>query len=146
SRLTGGSWEPPVRVSTTNTGTATSPKATYDGAGNAFAVWLQNPGFDRSVYAARLPIGGSWETPRMIGPGDGAEQHQVAADTDGNVVAVWRRAETVNGVVVLTAFANRYAPGGDWAAPEPVSELDVFYPKAAPTSGGNALAVWAELD
>ncbi|MBN1240606.1 MAG: hypothetical protein JXB36_19035, partial [Gammaproteobacteria bacterium] len=146
SRLTGETWEPPVHVSTTNTGTATSPKAAYDGAGNAFAVWLQNPGFDRAVYAARLPSGGNWETPRMIGPGDGAEQHQVAADTDGNVVAIWRRPETVNGVVVLTAFANRYTPGGDWAAPEPVSALDVFYPKAAPTSGGNALAVWAELD
>jgi hypothetical protein len=146
SRLTGENWQPPVHVSTTNTGTATNPKATYDGAGNAFAVWLQNPGFDRAVYAARLPSGGNWETPRMIGPGDGAEQHQVAADMDGNVVAIWRKPETVNGVVVLTAFANRYTPGGDWAAPEPVSAQDVFYPKAAPTSGGNVLAVWTELD
>jgi len=54
-------WEDAQIISTTNVGQATSPKIAFDGAGNAVAVWVQNPGFDRAVYAARagFPTSGS---------------------------------------------------------------------------------------
>src|SRR5690606_23023825 len=46
-------WASSVVVSTTNTGNATDPRVAFDSVGNAIAVWLQNPGFDRAVYASR---------------------------------------------------------------------------------------------
>src|SRR5690606_29446766 len=70
-------WEVARHVSTTNVGQATSPQAAFDGAGNAVVLWLQNPGFDRAVYAARHTPTDGWLDPQMVGPGPGAEQHEL---------------------------------------------------------------------
>src|SRR5690606_14896514 len=70
-------WEDAVVVSTTNVGQATAPKVAFDDAGNAFVLWLQNPGFDRAVHAARYTPADGWLDPQMIGAGPGAEQHEL---------------------------------------------------------------------
>jgi hypothetical protein len=82
----------------------------------------------------------------LIGPGDGVDQHQLALDPHGNAIAVWRRPATVNGTVVIGAYANRFTPGGGWEGAQAISTGDVFYPKVALNADGNALAVWHELD
>lgn len=140
-----GGWEPAVRVSTTNTGRATAATAAFDGTGNAIVLWLQDPGFNRSLYAARHSAAGGWSTPQLIDSG-GVDQHRLAVDAAGNALAIWRRPEEIDGKVVLKAFASRFTPAGGWEAPQDVSVGDVFVPVAALRPDGHGLAVWQELD
>lgn len=139
-------WDAPALVSTTNTGAATDPQVAFDGADNAIVLWLQNPGFDRAVHAARHTAASGWETPVLVGPGPDAEQHRLAVDAAGNAVAVWRRAETVNGQVVLTVFGSRFSPANGWENAVALSSGDAFYPSVGLRPDGHALAVWHELD
>ena len=138
-------WASSEVVSTTNIGSATDPHVAFDSEGNAIAVWLQNPGFDRAVYASRYTDADEWATPELIGEGDGADHPRVAFAADGTATAIWQRPVNVNGVVVITAFANRFTPDGEWEGAEAISTGHVFYPKVAMNSDGNALAAWFEL-
>ncbi len=145
-RFTQSNWAPSELVSTTNTGSATSPRASFDSEGGAMVIWLQNPGFDRSVYATRHTQQGGWETPQLIGEGDRADHPRLATGPAGSAIAVWQRPVTVNGNAVITTFANRYTPANGWTGAEAISTGNVFYPKVAISSDGNALAAWFELD
>jgi hypothetical protein len=117
--------------STTNVGEATSPKAAFDDAGNAFVLWLQDPGFDRAVHAARHTPADGWLDPQMIRSGPGAEQHELDA--------------TLPIGSGYTIQSNRDTSGSGWGSPAPIGSsgglIGTGMPSLAVGPSGEAFAI-----
>jgi hypothetical protein len=131
----------------TNTGYATIPQVAFDSNGNAIAVWAQrnDPNNNVSIYANRFN-GTNWGTAELIETGDAgnAGTPQVAVDSNGNAIAVWRQYDgTKNNI-----YANRFN-GTAWGTAELIETGDsgnAFDPQVALDSNGNAIAVWYQDD
>ena len=87
-----------------------------------------------------------WETAMLIETSTGnAEEPQVAADSQGNAIAVWTQYDgTLNSI-----YSNRYEVGrGWWAATliETGDEGSAEDPQVAIDGSGNAIAVWKQFD
>jgi Bacterial Ig-like domain len=141
-----GGWGTPVRVSTTNVGTAAGPALAMSAAGDAVVAWQQNNAGTRFTAASNYRVGAGWSVPAAVETGAGSSDlAQVAIDRAGNAIAVWRQA--INGI--LHAHASRHTKSGGWSTPERIntdgSGDGVFYPRLGFDRSGNALAVWFQL-
>jgi PKD domain len=139
-RPAGGSWQAPADLSEAGQD-AEEPHVAFDSQGDAFAVWQRSNGSNKIVQASSLPAGGSWQTPVDVSEaGEDALDPQLAIDSQGNALAVWRRFNGSNNIV---QGAIRPA-GGSWQAPADLSEAgeSAFQPQVAFDSQGDALAVW----
>jgi len=88
------------------------------------------------------PAGGAWEPPLALSaPAGTAEKPQVAFDTVGRAVAVWRRD---NGAGYLIESAQRPSPGS-WLLPVPLSApgANAEAPQIAIDAAGTAVAAWS---
>ena len=137
SRPAGGAWEAPVNLSPL--GQAESPlnsSLAIDSGGDAVVVWNRDDGTNTIIQAAGRPAGGVWEAPVDLGAAsDSYTTAQVALDSAGNAIAVWRGYDSTN-----IQAASRPA-GGLWEAPV---DLGAGFgdPQIAFDDAGNALAVW----
>ena len=143
----GGAWQAPVDISAL--GLASGLNVTFDEAGNAAAIWDQwTHGFlsTRTVQAAFMPAGGTWQSPvSIVGAEDELDQPKgagapgIAVDGHGDTVAVWPWEFGGN---IQAAFRPA---GGAWQAPLNISAFDenARNPRVAFDSQGNAIAVWA---
>lgn len=94
---------------------ADSPQLAVDTAGNAVAVWRQLDGDGRHhIYSNRYVAGSGWLTAGPIQSKEYWEQYyaeadspQVAIDSDGNAVAVWRQLDNDGRHHV---YSNRQGP------------------------------------
>lgn len=90
---------------------------------------------------------GAWRTAETIESDNGGDARtpQVAFDTAGNAIAVWKQDSGTS----TNARANRYTAGSGWGEAETI-ELndngDVKAPQIAVDNAGNGLAVWAQSD
>jgi hypothetical protein len=115
-----------------------------DPAGNVTALWARLNGVHTIVQAARfVKATGTWSTAAdLSAPGASAEAVNVAADLDGHVIAIWRRAVGVTYVIQTTRFDTNL---GSWS-----SVIDLTLPNGLPypipqvkfDADGNALALW----
>lgn len=67
-------------------------KATFDGSGNALAVWNEEASAtSRVVRSSRFTVGGGWETPILLTPGAAAysQYPKLAVDAHGEALCVW---------------------------------------------------------
>jgi hypothetical protein len=113
-----------------------------DSQGNAVAVWDRYNATNTIVQGAVRPAGGIWQAPVDLSvAGQNADSPQVAFDSQGNAVAVWRR---FNGTNYIVQGAVRPAASGVWQAPVDLSAAgqDANVPHVAVDSQGNAIAVW----
>jgi hypothetical protein len=140
-----GGWSPSTLLSTGNDFNAGSAQAAMDEDGNALVVWLQGLGLETGVYARRFSAG-AWENPLQLSVSDGMEHPRLALDFEGNALAVWEQRVDVNGMPEMVAHAARFTANAGWDAPVTIGNRTAFYPKVAFDPGGNALAVWFELD
>jgi hypothetical protein len=137
----------------TGTNDANSPQVSFDGSGNAIAVWRARPG-PAGVYRiwSNRFNGTSWGNAELIGTGDdsNAGDTQIAVDSSGNAIAVWHQEDT-NGVDNIWAnhFDVNRSGGPGWGTAELIEINDVgdaADSQVAIDSSGHAIAVWRQFD
>lgn len=115
------------------------PLPIFDSSGNAYAVWVQGPNFSsESVWANRYTSASGWGTAAVIESGlaDIWGCPDLAADGNGNIIAVWSQ----SGVIML----NRYLAGSGWGTPEVVGGSAGLYPDVAVDDNGSMFVVWQD--
>jgi FG-GAP-like repeat len=127
-------------------GFASFPHVELDSSGNALVVWYQGPDSNsRSIWANRYTIGQGWGPPTLLenNPGN-AQGPDVAIDSDGSAIAVWRQFDGVD----ISIWAARYVPGEGWDTPIPIETNvgEAVRPAVAMDQSGNAVAVWVQFD
>ncbi len=100
-------------------GYADEAHVAVDSSGNAIAVWEQAEG-NFNIYANRFVPGMGWGNQVLIENFDGgnARDPDVAIDSAGSAMAVWRQGKTIDRI-----FANQFVPGTagtGWGSPMPV--------------------------
>jgi hypothetical protein len=126
---------------------AGSPRAVFDGDGNALVVWTQSEGNSGgNVWSSRFVPGSGWATPALIesDAGEVVGAVELAGAADGSALAVWSQYDGQT----LNIIANRYDPTAGWATPEIIDALPERgdYPRVAMDASGNALAAWEQAD
>ena len=138
-----GAWGSAALIETDNTGIAYQPQIAVDSSGNALAVWRQSDGTRDNIWANRFD-GSNWGNAVLIetnNDGD-ADSPQIAIDSSGNAVAVWRQSDGARDNI----WANRF-DGSSWGSAaliETDNTGSTYQPQIAVDSNGNALAVWAQ--
>ncbi len=115
--------------------------------GHAVATWVQQTGaFTRALLASRN-VGGGWSAPTLVSadttPMDTGMR--VAADANGNTMAVWSQRQ-VSGLYAVRA-ARLDAATGTWGAAVTLNgnpTRDAYRPQLGVDSNGNVLVVWYE--
>jgi len=118
-----------------------------DSNGNAVAVWQQLDGTRNNIWANRYVAGVGWGTAELIETDNAGDAYkpQVAVDSSGNTVAVWRQWDGTR----YNIWSNRYIPGFGWGTAtliETDNAGDASSPQVAVDSSGNAVAVWKQYD
>lgn len=118
-----------------------------DSSGNAVAVWQQSNGGLNNIWGNRyVAATNTWGTAQLIeNDFDDASVPQVAVDSSGNAVAVWRQ----YGGSRSSIWTNRYVAATDsWGTAQLIIENNfggvdgANVPQVAVDSDGNAVAVW----
>lgn len=91
------------------------------------------------------PLG--WEGPILIEANDSGDAYsaQVAADDEGNAIAVWHQPDGAYNRI----WANRYVNGSGWGVAEIIGTNDTAsssIPQLAMDAAGNAFAIWIQYD
>jgi hypothetical protein len=144
-RAAGGSWD-----AASNLGAGSSPQVAVDPQGNATAIWVVSPNQPDSVVLSSSRTGaGPWSSPSTMAAGNDVDRvgfPWVAADPQGNVVAIWARYDT--GTKVLAQAVRRVAGSSSWS---PAVDLSVGRPiTAIPAAGmdpqGHVNMVWSSTE
>lgn len=139
----------------TSTRDARDPQIAINGTGDAVAVWEQEQADATghvNIYANTYSSGGGdWSTRTLLESGDygDANSPQVAIDTDGNAIAVWRQYIHNGTKSTYCICANTYTAESDrWDAWEQIDSIDgsAQIPQIAMDDAGNAVAVWRQDD
>ncbi len=147
----GGTWSAAARLDTTAYGVvAASVRVAADGQGGAFAVWSEQDAGAAGVWTARYAAS-TWGAPVVLDTSSSsAAQPDVAASSDGRAVAAWMQPDATG--MLQQVYTSRFAPTGGWTAPQLLMSSATAtgytfpYPRVAMNDGGEALAVWRELD
>ncbi len=116
------------------------PLVGVDDAGNATALWVEEPGYSQ-IWANRHTPDSGWGTPELISTEDFiCDVPALAVGPAGDAVAVWR--QTIGTYSQL--WSNRYLPVAGWGDPEVIdaSSTNVGTPDVAIDGAGNAITVW----
>ena len=140
------SWSPSVRVND-DTGAADqwypAISVTVDGAGNAFAVWMDKRNSNHfDIYVDYRPAGGTWGSEVQVNDAlTVGDEPSIAVDAGGNAYVLWESLGKL-WFVFLPA-------GGGWATEalvrEQVTDPDaqaIPYADIAVDPAGNAYATW----
>jgi PKD domain len=144
-----GRWEDVVDLSDPSGNSPNGAGVAIDKAGNALALWVRagRVAEDPVVVSAFRPAGGTWTTPvELGGPYGEVWDMNVAFDTAGNAVAVWRGYVRSSGGYVV--FSSYRPFGGSWTAAaslSPGNQLLVDDLALTVDARGNALALWREV-
>jgi hypothetical protein len=140
-------WHDAVLVERDDTGEALGPRVAALPDGGAVAIWQQFDGLRMSVWANRFE-GGKWTGRALLETTDSANANQsgVAADPNGNAVAVWRQTDGSE----ETVWSSTRPAGADrWGAPfmlgpaGRVGGTNSPEPTVALAANGDGLALWA---
>jgi uncharacterized protein with GYD domain len=142
---TAGGWGAAELIEADDTGDAEFPEIAIDPDGDASATWHQADGTRENIWANRYTTAGGWGAAELIEMDDTADARfpQIAADPNGNAIAVWYQAGGSRSI-----WANRYTPAGGWGAAELIEASGgaAEGPHVAVDPNGNALAVWYQDD
>lgn len=117
-------------------GYVSAPQVAVDGAGNSFALWVQNDGFLWDDAVARRHVRGSgWQASAPVEQAIGyAASPQLCANGSGVCFAVWLHDGQV--------MTNRYAPATGWGTEMVLDNQTSTAPQIGLDDSGNAVAVW----
>ena len=146
----GAGWSAPTKIE--GNSQQQNARAVADASGNVLVVWEQRLVNTFYLAAKRYEPGAGWGVTQLIEPADPVQLsnsagHQLAANTSGDVIAVWQR--TALPLVGGDIWVNRYAAGTGWGTAQ-LLETDAVNgaanPDVAMDEAGNALAVWQQSD
>ncbi len=140
-------WAKVDLLATDTVSNADSAKMAVDSAGNAMVVWRQSEGSLTHTWSRRYASGGSWGTAQSIetNTAGNADSPEIAMDTAGNAVAVWRQTDGSR----QNIWANYYTVGSGWGVArfsETNSDGTLSSPQVALDNALNVMAVWQQSD
>lgn len=128
----------------TEAGEAGSPQISFDGNGNALAIWIQNDGTYDRVWANRYTVAGGWGTAEVISSSTGdATSPQILVDGDGDALATWSQM----GPTYANLWTAFFQVGSGWGIPGFIeyNEGDVRNPQVAlHGASGTGFIVWEQ--
>lgn len=138
-------WSTATLVETNDSGSAVSPQVVLDGDGNALVVWQQSDGVRENIWARRFVSDTGWSAATLIETNDAGDavSPQMAIDSSGNVVAVWRQSDGE----LENIWASRFDVDTGWEAAtliEADNVGDAWVPQVAMDRSGHAVAVWVQ--
>lgn len=146
-------WGGAVRVSVAaNDRQDLDPSLVVSASGRAFIVWTRN---GTGVVASQADAtGGVWSEPTVLAAGvvsTGVGAPRVAADANGNAMAVWAQgARNTNNQIVTNLASKRFANGA-WAGSAaalytPIVTNTLAEARIAVNGAGQFAAIWAQPD
>jgi len=152
-RNTSGTWSAAEILDDNSSPTARRSRCAT-GNGTAVVVWEQGPtaaAGPRDIWASRL-TGTTWSPAALIETrAEHAQDVDVAMDSSGNAVAVWRQSRTTGAAFPFDMWSNRLnGTSGNWGTAELIETEDtagtngVVNPTVAMNGAGVAVAVWAD--
>lgn len=127
-------------------GSASEVKVGMDSQGNAIAVWLQEDGTARSVYAARYDVEAkTWSAPELLEQSsENAGFVELAVGPSGRAVAIWQQKDAVEYSIFAAVFDEESKA---WGAAAPVENANTVarHPHVAVNAKGEAVAIWAQI-
>ncbi|MBU1599827.1 hypothetical protein KKG61_06970 [bacterium] len=143
---TTGTWSTATLIETDNAGHAYYPQVALDTAGNAIAIWQQYDGTRYNIWANRY-LGTGWGLATLIETDNTGDAYipQVALDTAGNGLAVWRQWDGTR----YNIWANRFTQSTGLWSTATLIETDTghaYGPQVALDAAGNGIAVWKQHD
>jgi hypothetical protein len=143
--VVGTGWGVATLIEKDDAGAARNAQVAVDAKGNAIAVWQQSDGTRDSIWANRYVVGTGWGIATLIEKDDAgaAESPQVAVDSAGNAIAVWKQSDGSSSYIL----ANRYDTEEGWGTATLIDDVGgARLPRVAVDSAGNALVVWDQWD
>jgi len=144
------SWDTAALIESDNNGQAVEAQIAFDSAGNAIVVWSQSVGGLNNIYSNRYTLATGWGGAELIATGDvdNADRPQIAIDSNGNAIVVWRELSALGAKVSI--YASRYTASTDsWGTEALLESSDdghAFDPRIAMDDDGNGVAVWWQPD
>jgi hypothetical protein len=139
----GGSFGAPVDLSGLPS-TVSVPQVALDSHGDAIAVWDGWDGANIRIEAAVRPAGGSFGAPQYLSPaGSNADVPQVAFDSAGDALAVWR----FDGSPASTVQAAYRPAGGAFGSAQTASvpgPAPAQAPQVAFDGSGASVVAWQQ--
>ena len=148
--VTTGSWGDAEPIDTENLGHAESVQVAMDPSGNGIAVWQQDNGSRKKIWANHYDAEtNTWGMALVIDSVDAsATVPQIVMDASGNGTAVWTQFSA--GGFPVNLHARRYdAQSASWGTEE-LLEFDnaqfhlAYEPQIAIDAAGNVIAVWLQ--
>ena len=142
-------WGNPVQIDAGNGGSR-EPDVATDLAGNAFAVWEEvGDNFEATIWSNRYSVDEGWATAEPLQSLQISSRGvSVAADDEGNAIALWLEADALGGASFFV-WAARYEPDSGWG-----TQVQIDGDPASRSLGqrsdiefdaeGNAIAIWNE--
>ncbi|MFN0304039.1 MAG: Ig-like domain-containing protein [Burkholderiales bacterium] len=145
--VAGSGWGTAQLIETDNAGPAEYPRIAFDINANATVVWHQSDGTRINVMANRYTSGSGWGMAQLIETDDAGSAGfpRVAADANGNVIAIWQQSDAVR----TNIWTNRYVAGTGWGMAllvETDNAGPAIDPQIAIDSDGYAIGVWTQSD
>jgi hypothetical protein len=127
-----------------------TPRVAIDATGNAFVIWTQfeHQGSRATVYAGRFDARSDTWGPvaRLVDdPAGHTSGAVIAVDESGGAFAVWQRNDGATGSLVVSRYADGWAPPALFD-PGFASNLHPPRPRVAADASGQVLVVWSEPD
>ena len=143
-----GNWQSNATLLENNdSGDAFLPQIVMDTNGNAIAIWEQFDGSHHNIYTNHFNvITGNWQGTTLIDSASGsAYSPQIAIDSTGNAIAVWRQFDGTDHSIYSNHFDTT---SGNWQGVTSIEGAagDAYSPQIAIDPDGNAIAVWRQFD
>lgn len=131
-----------------------TPQIAVSGNGDVFIAWVARTAGQQRIMVDRFE-NGAWRLPEAIdgftGPTQNGIYPSIAADANGNAVAVWLQSDSSQQTPDLgSVWAARYTLSTGWSVPVRIMAVGqivfVQAPHVAMNASGAALAVWAQYD
>ena len=130
------------------------PSLSLSANGRAFVVWTRN---SSGVMASHAEAGGTWSTPTVLGAGQvstGVGAPRVAADANGNAMAVWARGAFNSSNQFGTNLESKRYTDGAWSGAAAAlyaplvtaAGTDLVQSRLAVNGLGQFAAVWSLRD
>jgi len=134
------------------TGNSASPQVAMDGASNVFVVWEELDGSNSKIQANYLTFSnGSWSLNGVKDLSElDADLPQLAADTTGNAIFIWRLVDEEVGEIQATRYPQN-VDWGSWTVGLTTVDLSVNGENATNPvididSAGNGIVAWIVQD
>ena len=144
----GSGWGTAELIENNDAGAAEKPQAVIDADGNALAVWQQLASSSSDIWSNRYTAGVGWGTAELLETATGwnylAETPQIAMDSDGNALAVWKQGDGTGSWYHI--WSNAYTAGTGWGTAEIIEPHDPgnsSNPQITINQEDNAMAIWS---